>query len=145
MNDKLLEIKEFTTEGYMPLIHYEKWRVAVLRYCDELLPENITKLQRHDLTDEIFVLLAGHCTLFLADGTDSISEIYVQSLESLKIYNVKRGVWHSHTLSPDTTVLIIENDDTCDGNSPECKLSSLQRQQLIHLVGGRPTANDVEV
>lgn len=31
INSNLLEIKEYTDEGYSPVIDYDKWRVAVLK------------------------------------------------------------------------------------------------------------------
>jgi len=40
-------------------------------------------------------------------------------MERGKIYNVKKGVYHTHTLSKDAKVLIVENDDTSDDNSPK--------------------------
>lgn len=133
MDETLLEIKTYNKEGYRPVIDYDSWRVAILNYCDELLPENITKLQRHDETDEVFVLLKGKCILFLGEGEEEISEIYAQSMEPFKLYNVKKSVWHSHTLSEDAMVLIVENKDTTDANSPEIELSKSQRKKLIEL------------
>ncbi len=133
MDETLLEIKTYNKEGYRPVIDYDSWRVAILNYCDELLPENITKLQRHDETDEVFVLLKGKCILFLGEGEEEISEIYTQSMEPFKLYNVKKSVWHSHTLSEDAMVLIVENKDTTDANSPEIELSKSQRKKLIEL------------
>ena len=133
MDETLLEIKTYNKEGYRPVIDYDSWRVAILNYCDELLPENITKLQRHDETDEVFVLLQGKCILFLGEGEEEISEIYTQSMEPFKLYNVKKSVWHSHTLSEDAMVLIVENKDTTDANSPEIELSKSQRKKLIEL------------
>ena len=133
IDQKLLDIKTYSEEGYRPVIDYDSWRVAVLNYCDELLPENITKFQRHDETDEVFVLLKGSCILFIGEGDKEITEIHAQPMEPLKLYNVKRSVWHSHTLSQDAMVLIVENRDTTDANSPEIKLSKNQRNQLIRL------------
>ncbi|MGM0415158.1 MAG: hypothetical protein ACQEQP_08290, partial [Bacillota bacterium] len=112
IDKKLLEIKTYNEEGYSPVIDYNSWRVAVLNYCDELLPENITKMQRHDETDEVFILLKGNCILFLGEGENKITNIYARSMEPLKLYNIKRAVWHSHTLSEDAMVLIVENKDT---------------------------------
>lgn len=135
ISEKLLQISGYEGEGYQPLVRYEGWRVAILRYCDELLPENIDRFQRHDLTDEVFVLLDGHCTLYLADGEDEIGEINAQPLEPMKLYNVKKGAWHSHTLNKDATVLVIENDNTQDYvNSPYKSLTAEQRKRLIELV-----------
>lgn len=133
MNPNLLEISDYTGEGYRPLIDYGQWRVAILRYIDELLPENIGKMQRHDETDEVFVLLNGRCILFLGEGEDSVEAIHAADMQPLKLYNVKRGAWHSHTLDEAAMVLIVENRDTTLANSPEIELSADQRQQLIEL------------
>lgn len=131
ISEKLLEVSKYDGEGYLPMIRFEEWRVAVLRYCDELLPQNICKFQKHNKTDEVFVLLAGSCTLFLGDGSEQIGEIHGVIMEPLKLYNIKKGTWHSHTLSKNATVLIVENENTCDDNSPEQMLTQEQRQELL--------------
>jgi hypothetical protein len=133
MNSNLLEISDYSGEGYRPLIDYGQWRVAILRYIDELLPENIGKMQRHTETDEVFVLLSGRCILFLGEGGDSVGAIHAQDMQPLKLYNVKRGAWHTHTLDEAATVLIVENRDTSLANSPEIELSADQCQQLAEL------------
>jgi hypothetical protein len=130
---KLLDITEYTDVGYLPLIAYGAWRVAILNYIDELLPENIGKMQRHDNTDEVFVLLKGRCILFVGAGADRIEEILAEDMQPLKLYNMKRGTWHTHTLDQRATVLIIENDDTGPANSPEIELTMEQRSGLIRL------------
>jgi hypothetical protein len=133
IDQHLLEISEYTGEGYQPLIAYDAWRVAILNYVDELLPENIGKMQRHDNTDEIFVLLQGRCILFIGAGTDRVEEVLAGDMQPLKLYNMKRGTYHTHTLDRDAMVLIIENDDTGPANSPEIELTAEQRAQLATL------------
>ena len=96
--ENLLEIHQYTDEGYKPLINYGTWRVAVLRYIDELIPGNISQMQRHDETDEVFVLLEGRCILFIGDGEEVINQIHAVDMEPQKLYNVKRACWHTHTL-----------------------------------------------
>lgn len=130
--EKFIEIKQYHGEGYMPLIDFETWRVAVLKYCDELLPDKITKLQRHDESDEVFVLLQGNCTLFIADGKEEVGTIYKEPMELLKLYNIKKSTWHSHTLSKDAVVLIIENINTCLLNSPEIILNEDEKKMITH-------------
>jgi hypothetical protein len=130
IDPQLLDITEYTDIGYQPLVVYGAWRVAILNYIDELLPEHIGTLQRHDNTDEIFVLLKGRCILFVGAGTNRVTEIFAEDMQPLKLYNMKRGTWHSHTLDRDATVLIIENDDTGPANSPEIELTPTQRAQL---------------
>ena len=55
--DKFIEIKEFTDEGYSPIVDFESWRVAILNYIDELLPENIDNMQKHDAVYVIVYIL----------------------------------------------------------------------------------------
>jgi len=130
INQRLLEITNYTGKGYHPSVDFGEWRVAILRYIDELLPENISKMQRHDETDEVFVLLEGSCILFLGEGNEQVTDIHAQDMEPLKLYNVKKSCWHTHTLSQNAVVLIIENRDTGDHNSPEIKLTPEQTESL---------------
>jgi hypothetical protein len=129
----LLEVSQYTGEGYLPLIDFNTWRVAVLNYIDELLPDRLDSMQRHDETDEVFVLLQGHCILFLASGDEMIDEVFAEDLQPLKFYNVKKGCWHTHTLSKDAAVLIVENRNTSDENSPKVDLSAAQMRQVVSL------------
>lgn len=127
MDKKLLDVVSYNGEGYLPLIDFEKWRVAELRYIDELEVDNLKDMQKHDETDEIFVLLEGDFTLFIGGQGDEIGEIEAIKLEPLKIYNVKKGTFHTHTPEKNSTVLIVENSDTCDDNSPVVKLTKEQK------------------
>jgi hypothetical protein len=129
----LLEIGEYTAIGYKPVIDYGAWRVAVLNYIDELDPENLKDMQRHDETDEVFVLLSGNFVLLLGEGRDKVGAIHAVKLEPMKMYNVKRDVWHTHTLEPGASVLIVENVDTSDANSPKAKLDATQMAEIVRL------------
>lgn len=129
----LLEVSEYSGEGYLPLVDFDTWRVAVLNFIDELLPERLNIMQRHDETDEVFVLLKGRCILFLGSEDQAVIKIYAEDLRTLKFYNVKKGCWHTHTLSEDASVLIVENLDTTSENSPTIALSAPQRRELVNL------------
>ncbi len=131
--EKLLEIHEHIGKGYQPVVDYQAWRVAVLNYSDELQPEKLTNMQRHDETDEVFVLLQGRCILFVGSGDDTVGDIYAEDMRLLKIYNVKRAVWHNHILSEDAKVLVVENKNTTYDNSPFCDLDPRQRQKVVFM------------
>lgn len=133
IEQRLLEITGYVGEGFRPLIDYDTWRVAVLNYCEELLPEHISKMQRHDRTDEVFVLLRGECLLYIGDGGERVTRILPQKLEPFKAYNVKRSVWHTHTLSRDAMVLIVESRDIEPEDSPEVVLDPDQCRELVRL------------
>ena len=125
-----IEIREYTKPGYAPVIDYESWRVAILNDIDELELPNLKTMQKHLLSDEVFVLLKGSCTLFTAGSGEEAGTIHSTALEPYKCYNVKKGVWHTHTLTRDSSVLIVENRDTCDDNSPKIVLNDEQIRQL---------------
>lgn len=133
--ESLLEIQQYGGDGYKPIIDYGAWRVAILRYHPELEPHAISAMQRHDETDEVFVLLSGHCILFIGEGADRIEAVHAADMQPLKAYNIRKGAWHTHTLSHDATVLIVENQDTRDANSPTRALSDSQRSQIVKLTG----------
>jgi len=136
ISEKLLEVRDYTKQGYSPVIDYGRWRVAVLNYADELRCENLAAMQRHNETDEVFVLLHGRCILFLGEGTETVTAIHAEDMRPLKVYNVKKAVWHTHTLNEDAMVLIVENRDTTYDNSPFCQLTDAQRRMLVELTAG---------
>ena len=131
--ESLVEIREHNEPDYMPLIDYQSWRVALLNYTANYLPEKIKRMQKHNETDEVFVLLAGHCILFLGEGNGEVSKIHAVDMELYKLYNVKRSVWHSHTFSEDARVLVVENRDTVYENSPFVNLSESQHREVVAL------------
>ena len=130
MNGEYIDITTYDGEGYKPLIDYGSWRVAVLKYCEELEIQNIKSMQKHNETDEIFILLDGNCTLFTGGKGDTINELDKIAMAPFKFYNVKRGVWHTHTLDSQGMVAIIENRDTTDINSPTLPLTQNQVDEL---------------
>jgi hypothetical protein len=141
ISEKLLEVRQHTGPGYLPLVDFAAWRVAILNFADELRLEKITRLQRHDETDEVFVLLQGRCLLFVGSGADQVTGIHGVDLEPRKLYNVRKGVWHHHALSVDAMVLVVENRDTTYDNSPFCELTASQLQELRKL--GRELARQL--
>jgi ureidoglycolate hydrolase len=131
MDGKLLEIREFTSPGYLPVIDFNTWRVAILNYLDEIHPERIDFMERHNETDEVFVLIKGQGVLFLGEGEMQAGKIHSQVMEPGKIYNVKKNAWHTIVLSRDGSVLIVENRNTGKENSDYSPLDSEQRCLLL--------------
>jgi len=133
MNDNLLKIQSHTGVGYQPLVDFGSWRVAILNYSPDLLPPNLSRMQRHNETDEVFVLLAGRCLLFVGEGDETVTRIHAEDLRPGLVYTVKQAVWHTHTLSPDAKVLVVENRDTTYDNSPFTPLTPEQHREVIDL------------
>jgi hypothetical protein len=131
--ESLIEIREYNEPGYMPLVDYQSWRVALLNYIADDLPEKINRMQKHTETDEVFVLLAGRCILFLGEGDESVTKVRAVDMELYKLYNVKKGVWHWHTYSEDARVLVVENRNTGLENSSFADLSESQCGEVVEL------------
>ena len=110
-DDKELEIYEHTQPGYERTMHFEGWRVAIANYMERFDPDRYDTIERHMLTDEVFVLLSGKAWLVIG------KELRKTQLEPGKLYNVKAGVWHNVLLEKDAKVLIVENHSTCAENS----------------------------
>jgi len=134
--ESLIEIREYDGPDYKPLIDYHSWRVALMNYTPDLVPEKIDRMQKHNETDEVFVLLQGRCILFLGEGENEVTKVHAVDMEPNKLYNVKRGVWHSHTFSKDAKVLIVENRNTVESNSPFVSLTEAQCKEIIRLTKG---------
>lgn len=131
ISPRLIEIRQSFEEGYHPQVDYGAWRVATLRYLDELAPKNIDAMERHNETDEVFVLLQGRCILFLGEGEHAIEAIHAVNMQPLQLYNIKKGVYHTHTLSQNAFLLIVENQDTGNANSDRLLLSVEHRREII--------------
>jgi hypothetical protein len=134
MNENLLEMHEYLGEGYKPLIDFNCWRVAVLRYLDELQPDKISYFERHNETDEVFVLLQGQAVLFMGEGGETVETVHPVVMRNGVFYNVKRGAWHTVALSRDATILLVENRDTARENSAYYDLSPEQSKFLVETV-----------
>lgn len=103
----MIEKFNFTGEDFKVAMQFEGWKIGFLRISKRF--SVFDRLERHLLTDEAFILLSGSAVLY----TDK------EQMEMLPcfVYNVPKGEWHHITVSPDATVLVVENSNTCDENT----------------------------
>ena len=106
-----MDILEHTGGEYRRLVNNAKWTLASLNYAPRFDEKNIVDLERHNLTDETFVLLAGQATLLVGEGAERVK------MEPLKFYNVRAGIWHNIFVSKDARVLVVENANTSKDNT----------------------------
>lgn len=130
MDTDLIEVKNYEGSGYQPVISYETWRVAVLRYLSKLEPDQILDIERHTATDEVFILVKGHGILFIAGNQIKPSDIQSIPMKIGEIYNVKKNTWHTISLSKDAHVIIVENDNT---NTMNSEVALLDEQTRAHI------------
>ena len=106
-----LEIAEFDGQGYFSPYQHGVWKIAFINWSEKFSKEGITYLERHNGTDEVFVLLKGTATLYLGEKGEPTE------MTEGKAYVVKKSAWHAITMSEDAKVLIVENTDTGRHNS----------------------------
>ena len=129
------QIEQFSYDenGYKTLVSFENWRVAFMNDGPKTTVQGLSYFQKHNETDEVFVLLKGRCVLLLAGYGDEPNEITAVDMKPNVMYNVKKGAWHTHYFAPDTKVLIVENSDTDLSNSPCSDLTPEQKKKIAEL------------
>ena len=129
--ERMLEVRTYTGAGYMPLVDFKSWRVALMNFREEFCPEGIQMLERHPETDEVFVLLRGQVLMILAEGDGAVQKLHFQVMEVGTLYNVKPTCWHAVVMSPEAVLLIVENADTNDANSQFANLSPHLCREIV--------------
>jgi mannose-6-phosphate isomerase-like protein (cupin superfamily) len=74
---------------------------------------NVGRVERHNKTDEVFVLTHGRGVLFVDDD----EAIRVFDMELGVVYNVTCGTWHSVIGTRESSWLIVESNDTSQENT----------------------------
>ncbi len=108
----MIDIKEYNGQDYATVIETEDWVIGLLKKSDRF--SDFKVLERHNLTDEVFVLLDGEATLYVSEDGLKIEEY---KMKKNTVYNIHKGVWHHVVVSDDATVLIVENTGTNDENT----------------------------
>lgn len=128
-----IETLRYDENGYKSLVFFENWRVAFMNDSPKTTVEGLSYFQKHDETDEVFVLLEGRCVLLMAGFGDNPGEISAVDMKHGSMYNVKKGAWHTHYFAPNTKVVIVENADTVLKNSPISNITDEQRKIIAEL------------
>ena len=93
--------------GFKVMVESGEWKVGMLCYNERF--SRLGEMERHMLTDAVFVLVSGKATLY----TDS----EVVGMETNTVYTVPVGVWHHIVVSEDATVIVVENRNTSIENT----------------------------
>ena len=128
-----IDVKEFTGEGMSRVYENQKWTVGVKNWKPANDITGIDCLERHNETDELFVLLAGRCTLIYANETDSGLTIEAVEMEPFKVYNIPSTLWHNTVTQRNTKMVLIEDSATGMNNSEVQPLTPEQIAQVKKL------------
>jgi hypothetical protein len=114
---ELVESGSCFEQKFQPIIQTGEWQVAVLRQCGKVYPHFIQAVERHNRTDEVFILTAGKADLIIIEEKDDQLIPHVLPMGLNVAYNVKKAVWHHVLLSADAHIFLFEKADTSTDNS----------------------------
>lgn len=112
-----IESYEFGGEGMNRVYENEKWMVGIKNWKPANDVTGIDCLERHNKTDELFVLIQGQCTLIFANEVDGAMKFEAVKMEPNKVYNIPATLWHNTITQKDTKMILIEDVSTSMENS----------------------------
>lgn len=99
--------------GFCPLVICPGWQVSQLNDCEALHADTLAAIEKHDDTDEVFVLVKGESRLVIAHVPEHGAATFdCVAMEQGITYNVPRSVWHAISTAPGAQVMIVERDRT---------------------------------
>jgi hypothetical protein len=122
-----LEIHTWDGTGFQPLVASHDWLVSILNWEPIFGLDKFGEVERHNNTDEVFVLTRGKALLFTSD--DRV--LRIEEMIPGAVYNVLRGTWHNMLATRDASWIIVENQGTDNSNSEFRQLSESERAQII--------------
>lgn len=125
---------EMNGEGMQRVYENEKWTVGIKNWKPANDITGLDCLERHNKTDELFVLLSGRCTLISAEETDGELKMEALEMEPFKVYNIPQSLWHNTVTQKDTKMILIEDVSTGMENSDILDLTPAQMETLKSLV-----------
>ena len=129
-----IEKSEYSGEGLVRVYENETWMVGIKNWKPANDIANIDCLERHNETDELFVLLAGSCTLLFANKGEKGLEIEAEVMEPQKLYKIPRSLWHNTVTKKDTKLLLVEDSATSSKNSDVVMLDAVQLAKVKALI-----------
>ena len=126
----------FEGEGMQRVYENEKWTVGIKNWKPANDITGIDNVERHNLTDEMFVLVEGACTLVYANEEGGELKFDSVVMEKGKLYNIPRSLWHNTVTRKDTKMILIEDVSTSSDNSDVLSLSEEQIKTVRALAEG---------
>ena len=119
-----IESSTYNGEAMKRVYENEKWTVGIKNWKPASDITMINNLERHNATDELFILLSGECTLIYANEADAGLEFFSVKMAPFTLYNIPCGLWHNAIMSKDAKIAVIEDVSTGMENSNFYDLSA---------------------
>ena len=130
-----IESTEFDGAGLSRVYENDSWMVGIKNWKPENDVLGIDCLERHNETDELFVLLAGKCVLLFAnEKAGGGIDIQTEAMEQGKLYKIPRSLWHTTVTMKETKLLLVEDSATSSKNSDVLRLDASQMASIRNIV-----------
>lgn len=126
----------YEDEGLKRVYENEKWTVAIKNYKPANDIANLDNVERHNKTDEFFILLQGKCTLIFANEENGKLVFEKEVMKPNTVYNIPQSLWHNTITEKDTKMILVEDVSTCMDNSDIRKLTEDELKIVRNLVKG---------
>lgn len=120
----------YAGEGLKRGYENKEWTVGLKNYKKANDIEFINNLERHNKTDELFVLVEWKCTIVTAEEKGEDLFFKAETMASNTIYTIPKTLWHNTITDREAKLILIENSDTSMENSD---IMELDNEQLIKL------------
>ena len=125
-----IDIYNYDGEGLEHSYACENRLVGIKNYKPASSREQMDSLEKHLLTDELFIpLTEGSILLYKQDG-GSLCHV---SMEMGRIYSVRKGTWHNVLMIPGGKMALTERADTSMENSLLLPLTREERDLIQSL------------
>ena len=101
-------------QGFSTQFVSDGWKIAFVTFAEQY--DQLKVVKRHNLTDEVFVLIKGSATIYSSDQ-QTPTEFTKTDLQPQKAYNVVKGTWHHLQVSKDAMLVVVENSNTSKDNT----------------------------
>lgn len=125
-----IESYVYAGEAMKRMYENEKWVVGIKNWKPGSDVTLINNLERHNKTDELFVLLCGSCTLIYAEEDNGKMLFSGVKMEPNTLYNIPCTLWHNAIMSKDAKIIVIEDVSTGMDNSNIYDLNEEQAAQV---------------
>lgn len=113
----LMEKGESLMQKYMPVLDFEGWRVAMLRHFEGTNPTFFAKVERHNTSNEVFILTEGAADMIVCENGDRPGRPYIFPMQKNVAYNIRKSVWHHVVTSEDAHIVLFEKTEVSKENS----------------------------
>lgn len=125
---------EYQGEGLARVYENPKWMVGIKNWKPANDMAGIDCLERHNETDELFILLSGGCTLLSAEEGPGGLALKATRMEPMKVYNSPRGLWHNTVTTREVKLILVEDSSTGAANSEVLPLGPEQLAEVERLL-----------